>query len=187
MTEQDIVDVISNDSQMMDVLRIAEELNLPDWLIGAGFVRNKVWNYLHGYTKEMVDTADIDLIYYDAQGNNEDEDKKLSEDLHMKTGLDWEVVNEYYAHKWHAHRLQPYTSSEDALSKWPETVTCVGVRIENGKLKLIAPHGIDDLVNLIIRPNKDFIEEGNSIDVIAKRIASKKWQERWPKLKLEIE
>ena len=43
MTEQDILKIIENDKWMMDILHVAERLNLPDSMIGAGFVRNKVW------------------------------------------------------------------------------------------------------------------------------------------------
>src|SRR3989344_341827 len=42
MTEKDILDLIKIDKWMMDILRVAEKLNLPDWIIGAGFIRNKV-------------------------------------------------------------------------------------------------------------------------------------------------
>ena len=61
MTEQDILDLIAKDEWMMGVLRTARSLHLPDWMIGAGFVRNKVWDYLHGYENIEVPTADIDL------------------------------------------------------------------------------------------------------------------------------
>jgi hypothetical protein len=37
---------------MMDILHIAEKLKLPDCMIGAGFVRNKVWDHLRGYKNE---------------------------------------------------------------------------------------------------------------------------------------
>ena len=62
MTEQDILKIIENDKWMMDILHVAQKLNLPDWMIGAGFVRNKVWDYLHGYKNEKVLTRDIDFI-----------------------------------------------------------------------------------------------------------------------------
>ena len=186
MTERDILNLISEDKWMTNVLYTAENLNLPDWLIGAGFVRNKVWDYLHGYQNEKVDTNDIDLIYFDPHGNNEDADKKLSEELETETGLNWEVVNEAYAHKWYTIKPPPYASSEDAVSKWPETATCIGVKTENGKLKLIAPYGIGDLVNLVIRPSPAFIDKGNVKNVVVERMKKKKWLEKWPKLKLEI-
>lgn len=178
MTEQDILNLISKDKWMMDILHIAEKLNLPDWVIGAGFVRNKVWDYLHGYNKTQVDTADIDLIYYDTNGNDQQADKKLSEKLKKETGIEWEVVNETYAHKW--NDLPPYKSTEDALSQWPETVTAIGVRLENGELKLIAPYGINDLVNLVIRPSPRFAD----IDKVKERVKQKGWLEKWPKLKM---
>jgi len=184
MTKQDILNLISENKWMMDVLRTAEKLDLPDWVIGAGFVRNKVWDYLHGYNKPKVDTADIDLVYYDPNGNDEDADEKLSKELEIKTGLNWEVVNEAYAHKWYTIKPPPYTSSEDAVSKWPETATCIGVRTENGKLKLMAPHGIEDLVNLIIRPSPAFIDKANVKNVVIERMEKKKWLEKWPKLKI---
>ncbi|MEX1064249.1 MAG: nucleotidyltransferase family protein [Candidatus Paceibacterota bacterium] len=178
MTEQGILNLISEDDWMMNILRIAENLNLPDWAIGAGFVRNKVWNYLHGYNKKTVDTSDVDLVYYDPNGNDEKDDERLSEQLKKETGIAWEVVNQFYAHKW--NNLAPYMSTEDAISQWPETVTGIGVKLENGSLKLIVPNGIDDLVNLVIRPSPKFIE---NLERVRKRVEEKRWLEKWPKLK----
>ena len=180
INEQDILNLIKKDIWMMDILRIAEKLNLPDWVIGAGFVRNKVWDYLHGYSNAQVDTADIDLVYYDPSGNDQKRDEKLSEKLKIETGINWEVVNEFYAHTW--NNLPPYKSTEDALSQWPETVTAIGIKIENGELNLIAPYGIDDLVHLIIRPSPRFTDVAR----VKERVEQKRWLEKWPRLKLEI-
>lgn len=65
MIRKDILNLIEKDEWMMNILHIAEKLNFPDWVIGAGFVRNKVWDSLHGYSKKEVETNDIDLVYYD--------------------------------------------------------------------------------------------------------------------------
>lgn len=178
MTEQDILNLINNDEWMMNVLRIAEKLDLPDWIIGTGFVRNKVWDYLHGYNKSGVDTADIDLVYYDPNGNVQKEDERLSEKLKKETGIDWEIVNQLYAHKW--NNLPPYKSTEDALSQWPETATAIGIKLEKRKLKLVAPYGIDDLVNLVVRPSPRFL----NVDKVKERVKQKRWLEKWPKLKI---
>ena len=180
MTEQDILNLISEDKWMMNILRIAEKLDLPDWVIGAGFVRNKVWDYLHGYNKPQVDTADIDLVYYNLNGNDQKEDEKLSEKLKKETGFEWEVVNEAYAHRW--NNLPPYKSTEDALFQWPETVTAIGVKLENEELKLVAPYGIDDLANLIVRPSPKFTD----INKFKERVRQKRWLEKWPKLKIAL-
>jgi len=59
MTEEEILDLIRADKWMMKVLLSASSLNLKDWAVGAGFVRNKVWNHLSGRTGEGIDTKDI--------------------------------------------------------------------------------------------------------------------------------
>lgn len=181
MTEQDILNLIQKDEWMMKVLKIAEQQKLKDWVIGAGFIRNKVWDYLHGFVKEEVDTPDIDLVYFDPKGNTPEQDKILSAKLKKETGINWEIINEAYAHTWN-HR-PPYSSTEDALSKWTETATGTGVNLTNDKLSLMAPHGIDDLVNLIVRPSPKF---PGATKIMKKRIKDKKWLEKWPKLKLEL-
>jgi hypothetical protein len=58
-SEAEMSQLIRNDAWMMGVLRAAESLNLPDWWIGAGFLRNKVWNHIEG--KDTEQTRDVDL------------------------------------------------------------------------------------------------------------------------------
>lgn len=165
---------------MMSVLRTARTLNLPGWLIGAGFIRNKVWDHLSGNKKTIVDTRDIDLVYFDPKGNDEKSDRELSNKLKEETGINWEVVNQHYAHRW--NEIPPYKSTEDAISTWPETATAIGITLdEKGVLKLIAPYGIDDMVNFIVKPSPRF---PGGIAEVRKRVANKKWLEKWPKLKV---
>jgi hypothetical protein len=163
MTEEDVLNLIKKDNWMIHALIIAERQNLKNWFIGAGFVRNKVWDYLHGYSDLQKNKTDIDLVYYDREGNNEEEDRQLSDELIKETGMEWEVVNEVYAHTF--NNIAPYQSVEDAISQWPETATAIGVKLENGKLVLMAPYGINDMVNLTVRKSPKFL--GN-IDVVKK-------------------
>ena len=181
MTTADILKLIEDDPQMMDVLRQAAELNLPNWAVGGGFVRNKVWDRLHGIERAGVDSTDVDLVYFDPNGNDEAADEQLSTALRAKTGIDWEVVNQCYAHAW--NNLPPYASLEQAMASWPETATGVGVRLEGDRLRFFAPHGIDDLVDLIVRPSPGFVSRP---EVIRERAAKKHWLEKWPKLKLMV-
>ena len=180
MTKSDILQLIKNDPWMMNVIGIAKDLNLPEWVIGAGFVRNKVWNHLHGYTNKEVDTHDIDLVYYDPSGNDEKADQELSLRLTKETGINFEVVNQFYAHKWNG--VPPYTSTEDAISTWPETATAVGVTIKDNRLWLIAPHSVDDLVNIIVRSSPRF--KGN-LEAFKRRVKEKCWAEKYPKIRFE--
>jgi uncharacterized protein len=181
MTEQDIINLIKEDKWMIDILHTAEKLNLPDWMIGAGFVRNKVWDYLHGYKNEKVPTKDIDLIYFDRNNIDENKDIELSKEIKMKTGIDWEITNQAYTHKW--HNRKPYKNTEEALADWVETPTCVAVSLtSDGKLKLYAPHGISDLVSLIVRKNPACSDS----ESYENRIISRQWKEKWPKLNIII-
>lgn len=179
MNEQDIIEMIRSDTWMMDVLTEANKLNLPDWMIGAGFLRNKVWDRLHNIKRNISDTNDIDLVYF-TNKNTEESDKKLSEKMNGKLGLKWEIVNQFYTHKWHNRKI-PYKNTAEALSEWVETPTCVAVTLINGQPKIIAPHGISDLVNLQIRPSPS---HKNNLDLFHYRIKSKKWLEKWPRLKI---
>ena len=180
MTEEEVLELVKSDPWMMEALFIAKSLDLKDWVIGAGFVRNKVWDHLSGKKAVGVDTPDVDLVYYDPEGNDEKADEELSKELLERTGFNWEIVNEAYAHKWHG--IVPYESTEDAISKWPETATAIGVTLaDSGQLRLIAPYGIDDLVNFIVRPTPIFL---NSIDVLEERVRKKQWLEKWPEIKI---
>jgi len=182
MTEKDILNFIYEDKWMMEVLRVARTLDLPDWMIGAGFVRNKVWDVLHGYNKEVVDTDDIDLIYFDLLNTDENQEKEYDKQLKEAINLNWSSKNQSRMHL--KNNEEPYTSSTHALSHWVDTPTCIAVTLDkNDKLHLVAPYGIDDLVNLNIRPISKFTKDEN-IGVYKERIVKKKWIEKWPKLKI---
>jgi len=183
MNELQILELIKKDAWMMRVLTTAESLNLPDWLIGAGFVRNKVWDHLHGYTKNTPPT-DIDLVYFDNE-NKFNEIEMESELSNLMPGLKWEVKNQATRHT--KNEDDPYTSTADAISKWPETATAVGVKIENGDLRLIAPLGIEDLVTMVARPTPTFMTSEKKKARIRERITQKKWLKKWPKLQIVIE
>jgi len=57
-----LIDSILKDEWMIDILKSVRDLNLPDSWIGAGFVRNKAWDLLHGYTNRTP-FADIDVVF----------------------------------------------------------------------------------------------------------------------------
>lgn len=186
MTEDDILDLIKNDEWMMDILKTAKSLNLPDWWIGAGFVRSKVWDHLHNY-KTRTPVPDVDLIYLDkkdfSKGAEEAEkiEKSYEEQLNkLFPGVKWSVKNQARMHLLHNHK--PYRSSTEALSYWVETATCVGVKLDDkNNLVLTAPRGVYDLVNLILRPAADFSKDTGKFE---ERIENKKWLTKWPKLKV---
>ena len=45
-------------------------------MIGAGFVRNPVWDHLHNYENETPST-DIDIAYFDPVNKDEEIEKRI--------------------------------------------------------------------------------------------------------------
>jgi hypothetical protein len=179
MNEKEILKVIEEDVLMMEVLECVAKLHLPDWWIGAGFVRNKIWDYLHNY-QERTALNDIDVIYFDLKNIDESTEKKYEAWLQEKVNLPWSVKNQARMAK--VRKDGPYTNSSDGLSRWVETATCVGVKINSEKrLELTAPNGIEDLVNLIVRPSPSY---KNDLQTFCERIENKHWLSQWPKLKV---
>ena len=179
MTQEDILALIQQDDWMMKVLQVAASLGLPDWVIGAGFVRNKVWNNLSGI--EETHSTDVDVAYFDKSDINESTEKLHEASLRRKFPTDWSVKNLARMHTVNGSGDKPYLTSEDAIAHWPETATCVAVRLnQKGKLKLIAPYGVDDLVNLTVRPSPLH----SSPEQVQARVVKKRWLERWPKLRI---
>jgi hypothetical protein len=77
MDEDKISELIRADNWMMRVLAAAEELDLPDWWIGAGFLRNKIWDELEGIPSRP--TRDVDLVYFDSTNNTPEADWQYDE------------------------------------------------------------------------------------------------------------
>ncbi|PAV29760.1 hypothetical protein CIL05_10365 [Virgibacillus profundi] len=176
--EADIIQIISEDQWMMNVLHTASELDLPDWWICAGFARSKIWDVLHGFEKR-TEIADIDVVYYDEKNINEVEEKRLESLLAgLLPGLPWSVKNEARMHL--RNNLDPYTDTEDAIAKFPETATALGVRLDNnGKLILTAPHGTRDVLNMVVRPTPFFQKSDRLMKIYEKRVLQKNWHSRW--------
>ena len=176
----EVIEIISNSKWRMGVLRLVEDLGLPDWWVGAGFVRNAVWDHLHG--KPMTPLNDIDVLYYDAERRDAEIDENLEIELQSRGPKKrWSVRNQARMHLRNGD--EPYGSTLDAMRHWPETVTALAVSFgSSGQVILAAPFGVDDLFDLIVRPTSPEMAE-----IVAERAAAKRWTKIWPKLRLELE
>ena len=183
MNEKMIIEVISKDQWMMDILKTAKSLNLPDWWICAGFVRSKIWDTLHNFG-ERTPIADIDVIYFDPTNLDELEEKKLEEIVNnVMPTIPWSVKNEARMHV--KSNMPPYSSAVDAMSKFPETATALGVKLDEAdNVILTAPCGISDVVNLEVKPTPIFTQTKERVKIYEDRITKKNWQSTWQNLKV---
>jgi hypothetical protein len=172
-------EAIINNEGMMKELELIRSLQLPDWCVAAGYVRNFIWDHLHGYAIPTP-LNDIDIIYYDQEDIREDTDKIFENTLnHLMNKYNWSVKNQARMHL--RNHEEPYKSIADAMKRWPETATAVGIRLDaDHHLDIIAPHGLSDLFNLYIRQSPYFINRR----LYLKRIHDKNWLKLWPKLQV---
>ncbi|HSJ39261.1 MAG TPA: nucleotidyltransferase family protein [Planococcus sp. (in: firmicutes)] len=183
-TEEEMLSAIREDEWMLDVLRAAKTLNLPDWWVCAGFVRSKVWDALHNYA-ERTPLGDIDVIYYDESNLDEELEKDYERELgRLMPELLWSVKNQARMHE--VNDLPPYLSSVDAISRFPETATALGMKLDaSGQLELTAPHGLVDLLELKVRPTPAFERDERLMKTYRQRLVSKQWTRKWPKVTVD--
>jgi len=175
--ERRVVEIVLRDPAALAQLRAARSLALPDWCLAAGFVRNRVWNALSG--QEPHDrAADVDLLFFDAADPSKAREQAIERELAaLAPGVDWEARNQA---RMHLHNGDPpYRDTAHAMTFWLETCTSVGLRLEDdGRISVIAPLGLDDLLAMIFRPSA---AGQRRIEAYRGRLAAKTWKARWPK------
>jgi len=64
----------------------------------------------------------------------------------------------------------------------------LGVRLdEHSNLNLVAPHGIDDVINLKVKPTDNFKADEDRIAIYKERIAKKNWKSNWGQIKVQYQ
>lgn len=182
MSVQQLISIVRNEDWLMEALRAVRSLQLPDWYIAAGAIRNTVWNKLHGYPGRNGQN-DVDVVYFD-DADIDGYREKTSEITLLKQNpsLKWEVVNQA-RRQFLSNRPQVH-SSEESIAYWSETPTCVGARLEDDDLiSVCAPHGLDDLMNLVVRPIPQPYQD---LDLYRQRVENKAWEKTWPKLHIVL-
>lgn len=168
------------DAAAMELLRAVAEAGPSGAYIGAGFLRNRVWDSFYKDGRAIPE-ADIDVIYFSAENDSAEADYAYEAKLTAYLpGYDWQVRNQARMH--HFHGYEPFTSLEDGLRHWAETATTVSVRLQKGELDFIAPFGFDDLMQQILRITPTM--KARDPEGFQARLDKKGWRRRWPNLKI---
>lgn len=178
--ERRLRDLLADDAGLMAILRAVRDLGLPDWAVGAGAIRNRVWDRLHGLPEGPL--SDIDVLFFDAADTTPAGEQAAEAALaEAAPGLPWSVRNQA---RMHLHNGDaPYRDTADAVAHWLETPTAVALRLEeDDRLTLIAPHGMADLLAGRVRPTPRGRDKPGDYRA---RIAAKDWQRRWPGLVID--
>ena len=181
LIRQDLLQAIQLNTELIKILIIIRNLGLKDSWLAAGSVRNFIWNLLSDKSPFDRET-DVDVIFFDPDISYEETvslEKKLREDFPQ---YQWELKNQVYMHQ-HSPHTVPYTSSRDAMSKYPERCTAVGLRLnEDSTLELFAPYGLEDILNFQVHPTPHFLENEDRMKLYQTRLSKKNWQEKWKNL-----
>ena len=177
--------ILLQNEKLKEVLIRLEKTSIKKYpyYVGAGAINQTVFNYYHGYESDYG-IKDYDIVYFDEDTSYEAEDviiKDLEERL-KNIDVVSDIKNQARVHIWYNPKYgtnrEPYTSCEDAVSSWGSTVTCIGIRKEQGKLVVYCPYGLDDLFSLTIRPVKRYFDK-ESYEARCKR-----WKAKWDKLNI---
>lgn len=164
--------------EQMRLLALLAEVAPHAW-IGAGFVRNAVWDELHALPGPTP-YGDIDVVLFDPADPSPAADQRLESTLAARAPrVPWSVHNLARMHT--RNRDAPYASLAEGLAHWPETATALAVRQNAGTLEVLAPLGLADLFALIVRPTPAFLAR---LEVYRARVRAKRWTARWPRLRL---
>lgn len=196
---QRVCHLIEGDAFRMECLQALQQLALPQGYIGAGFLRNAIWDNLHG-KRASTPLNDVDVIYFDAHVLNtsfvsntchtlnpsdsvnreREQDLAFQEQLKaLMPGVNWQVKNQARMHVLHDHA--PYKDCEDAISYWIERETCVAIALSTvNQFDILAPFGLAHNFKGQISINPKLPR----YEIFNKRVTDKKWCDIWPQLKV---
>jgi hypothetical protein len=169
----------------MAALRAARRVDPPDWYVGAGALRDLVWDTRFGAGSRPELVKDVDLAFYDAGDLSEAREGAVETALRDAAALAWDAKNQAAVHLWYpakfgAH-VEPLRSAADGIATWPETATAIGVRLHaNDALEIAAPFGLNDLLDGVWRRNPRRVSAAE----YRRRIERKRPDLRWPAVRV---
>lgn len=175
-------EILSQAEPLVKTLNILQEESLPNWYVGGGSIPQIVWNYYHDYDL-CEGVKDFDIVYYDPEDISAKMEQEREANISRRypdSPAEIEAVNEARTHIWYEEDfgkvIEPYISTEGAIYHFPTTASAVGVTLTGDGLKVYAPHGLTDLLGLVVRANKVQIQR----EVYEAKC--QRWKEVWPKL-----
>lgn len=180
-SKEELINIIESDKDMMEILKTVSLLNLPDWWISAGFIRNKIWDVFHDYNIK-TEYNDVDVIYYDVSDIRESTEKMYEKELNrLNSEIPWSIKNQARMHL--RNGTDPYNSSIDAVNQYPERPTAICIKLVNNKVVIHYDYDFEELFDGVVRPTPYF-DKKEKIDIYLTRLGEKDWISKWPKLEI---
>jgi uncharacterized protein len=174
--------LIGSSAWMLGVLASVRAAGLPDAWVGAGIIRDLVWDSKFGGGFDPSRINDVDVAFFDPTDLRPSRDDAAESRLReLRPDVRWDAKNQAAVHVWYPDHfgitVEPFRSIEEAIASWPETATSVAVRrTETGVLEVVAPLGLDDLLDGAWRRNPTRV----TVEESARRLGRKQPEARWP-------
>jgi uncharacterized protein len=128
------------------VLAAVEAADLPDAWVGAGVIRDLVWDTKFGSGFKPALVKDVDVLYFDPSDLSRERDASATEFLRrLCPDVTWDATNQAAVHTWYGERfgleMAQLESIEDAIASF-ETANAVAARKSGGRVDVIAPRGL---------------------------------------------
>jgi hypothetical protein len=134
-----------------------------------------VWDFLAGSAAPY--RADTDVLFFDPVDISREREGRLEVELSRAVpDAEWQLRNQARMHLGNGD--PPYRDTAHAMTYWLETCTAVGVRLsDDDRLQIVAPLGLDDLLNLVFRPTA---AGERRREIYRRRVRTKPWRGQWP-------
>lgn len=185
--ESRLIQIVRHDADLMHVLRIVRALDLPDWRVFSGAVYQSVWNAVTNRAPGYG-IRDYDLGYFDRDTSWDAEDviiKRVASAFDEPFRSKVEVRNQARVPLWFPEHFgepyEPIGCTDEALERFVAPAFAVGIRLEpDDTISVAAPLGLDDVFDLILRPNPHRSLASDWPRVIERACA------RWPELRVFV-
>src|SRR3954447_10327191 len=120
-------ELIRSTAWMMRVLEAVRAERIPDAWVGAGVLRDLVWDERYGSGFSPGRVRDVDVAYFDPHDLSRANDDRVTGRLGRRLpDVPWEAKNQAAERTGHQQKsggggAEPLTSIHDAVGTWPET------------------------------------------------------------------
>jgi hypothetical protein len=180
MNKAEFLEAIRRNPFNRIVLDRLPALALADCWLVSGSLFQTVWNKQTGKRPD-VGIKDYDIFYFDPQTSYDAEDDAIRRagELFADLGIAVEVRNQARVHLWYTEKFgtpyPPLLRATEGIDRFLMHNAQVGIRANADGAEVYAPHGFDDIFNMIVRPNR-------TPNFHPDRYMEKalRWKENWP-------
>lgn len=159
MTRDDFITAVRANPINRIILDRLPQLGLSDaWLV-SGALFQTVWN-VHTGRDPQYGIKDYDIFYFDPETSWDAEDAAIRKGraVFADVTADIEVRNQARVHLWYTEKFgtpySPLLQATDGIDRFLMHAAQVGICRTDEQCDVYAPHGFDDVENMIIRPNR---------------------------------